>query len=89
MLRVRRTACEAIGYKQDDGMVAKTCAASGYENEDLAAQLAQLKEEALLAKLRTEQEQTNELITQLPRRRRSATLWLMLNMRTMERRTSC
>ena len=62
--------CEAIGYKQDDGMVARTCEASGYEKEDLAAQLAQLKEEALqntrqLAKLRTEQEQTNELITQL------------------------
>ena len=66
---IRAGQCEAIGYKQDDGL-GKACEASGYEQEDLAAQLAQLKEEALentrqLAKLRTQQDQTNELLTQL------------------------
>ena len=44
-------------------MVAKACEASGYEKEDLAAQLAQLKEEAYW--LWTGQEQTNALLTQL------------------------
>ena len=61
--------CEAIGYKQDDGL-GKACEASGYEQEGLAAQLFQLKEQAsrntwLLQTQIAEQQQTNALLTQL------------------------